>query len=89
VTATVASGKEIRVQLRNTGQVAALAAKLTLLHADGTPVLPVYYSDNYVSLLPGEERVVTLSLSEAERHRGVRLEMGGWNIKPTSTDLGS
>ncbi len=57
----------MQVTLRNTGQVAALENKLTLMHADGTEVLPAYYSDNYVSLLPGEERVVTISLPAGDR----------------------
>ena len=49
-----------------TGQIAALENKLTLLHADGSQVLPAYYSDNYVSLLPGEERAITISLAEGQ-----------------------
>jgi hypothetical protein len=86
-TAALGRGEEIRVHLRNAGPVAALAGKLTLLHADGTQVLPAYYSDNYVSLLPGEDRLITISLPEKERSRGIRLELRGWNVKPTSTDL--
>ena len=34
--------------------------RLMLLCADGTRILPAYYSDNYVSLLPGEERTITV-----------------------------
>ena len=47
-----ASGK-IRVQLQNKGAAVALQNKLTLVNADGSRILPAYYSDNYVSLLPG------------------------------------
>jgi len=78
--------KEVHVSLRNNGQAAGLASKLTLLHADGTQVLPAYYSDNYLSLLPGEERSVTISLPDAARTGGMRLQLRGWNIKPISTD---
>jgi hypothetical protein len=87
VTTSVTNGKEVTVHLRNTGQVAALAGKLTLLHADGTQVLPAYYSDNYVSLLPGEDRLITISSPEEERSRKMRLTMSGWNMKPISSDL--
>jgi Exo-beta-D-glucosaminidase Ig-fold domain/Concanavalin A-like lectin/glucanases superfamily/Glycosyl hydrolases family 2, sugar binding domain/Glycosyl hydrolases family 2/Glycosyl hydrolases family 2, TIM barrel domain len=86
-TAARVGGEEIRVHLRNAGPVAALAGKLTLLHADGTQVLPAYYSDNYLSLLPGEDRLITISLPEEERRRGIRLTMSGWNMKPISSDL--
>jgi hypothetical protein len=86
VTATVATANkdEVQVTLRNAGQVAALENKLTLLRADGTEELPAYYSDNYVSLLPGEERVIAISLPHGERSEGMRLELRGWNTTPTS-----
>jgi hypothetical protein len=86
VTATAeAAGKnEVRVNLRNAGQVAALENKLTLLRADGSQVLPAYYSDNYVSLLPGEERAITISLAELQGKAGLRLELRGWNATPVS-----
>jgi hypothetical protein len=47
----------------------------------------VYYSANCILLLPGEERVVTLSLPNGDDVGGMRLEMRRWNVKPTSTDL--
>jgi hypothetical protein len=58
-----------------------------LRHADGTQVLPMYYSANCILLLPGEERVVTISLPNGDEVGGMRLEMRRWNLKPTSTDL--
>lgn len=89
VTATVnASSKdEIGVDLRNLGQVAALQNKLTLVHADGSQVLPAYYSDNYLSLLPGEERTVTISIPEGAPQGGLRLELRGWNTTPLSVPV--
>jgi hypothetical protein len=83
-TAEVAGNNEIRVDLRNPGQVAALENKLTLVRADGSQVLPAYYSDNYVSLLPGEERAITISLAEGQSKAGLRLELRGWNATPVS-----
>ncbi len=86
VTATVeaAERNDIRVKLRNTGQTAALENKMTLLHADGSQVLPAYYSDNYVSLLPAEERAITISIAEDQHKSGLRLELRGWNATPVS-----
>jgi hypothetical protein len=86
-TAETAGKDELRVDLRNTGQVAALQNKLTLLHADGSQVLPAYYSDNYVSLLPGEERTVTISVSDNGREGGLRLALRGWNVTPVSQSI--
>jgi archaellum component FlaF (FlaF/FlaG flagellin family) len=89
VTATVAASSkdEIGVDLRNTGQVAALQNKLTLVHADGSQVLPAYYSDNYISLLPGEGRMVTISIPEGAREGGLRLELRAWNATPLSVSV--
>ena len=86
-TATLAAKGEIRVDLRNTGQVAALENKLTLLRADGSQVLPAYYSDNYVSLLPGESRQVTIAIPETAREGGLRLQLRGWNMTPASLSV--
>lgn len=86
-TATAANPGEVQVALRNTDHVAALENKLTLLHADGTQVLPAYYSDNYVSLLPGEERTITISLPHGERASGLRVELRGWNATPASANV--
>ena len=49
------------MQLQNKATAVALANKLTLVNAaDGSRILPAYYSDNYVSLLPGETREVEI-----------------------------
>jgi hypothetical protein len=79
----VDGGKEKvwRVHLRNTGSDAAIALKLTLFRDDGTRILPAYYSDNYLSLLPGEERTVTLQAPIAAAGAGnARVSLRGWNF---------
>jgi hypothetical protein len=81
--AVVDGGREKvwRVHLRNTGSDAAIALKLTLFHADGTRILPAYYSDNYLSLLPGEERTVTVQAPvDAAGAGSARVSLRGWNF---------
>jgi hypothetical protein len=53
-----------------------LKNNLTLGHEDGSQVLPAYYSENYVSLLQGEEWEITISIAEKERKGRMRLELG-------------
>ena len=80
---TVDSGREKvwRVHLRNTGSDAAIALKLTLRHTDGTRILPAYYSDNYLSLLPGEERTVTIQAPlNAVGAGSAHVSLRGWNL---------
>ena len=73
----------IRAVLRNPSRVPALAAKLTLVDDRGARILPAYYSDNYVSLLPGETRVVTVHVPGGSGGR-MTLQLRGWNLFPAT-----
>jgi hypothetical protein len=78
-TAVNSNEKEARVQvqLRNPSTVPVLAAKLTLLNDAGERVLPAYYSDNYVLLLPGESRKVTITYPVTQ---SIKVKVSGWNV---------
>ena len=56
------------------------------LVADGEMVLPVIYSDNYLSLMPGESREVEISAPESVRG-GASLEISGFNMEPVEIKL--
>jgi hypothetical protein len=85
---SAAQGRAIKVHLKNTSSVPALNSKLTTFYAaDGSEVLPAFYSDNYISLLPGEERTVTIDLPRADRKQAIRVKLRGWNGTPASADL--
>ena len=74
----------IHVQLQNKGTAAALENKLTLVNAsDGTRILPAYYSDNYVSLLPGERREVDIEYPASAAKADPQVKLRGWNLVPT------
>jgi hypothetical protein len=76
---------QIHVHLQNTGTAVALESKLTLVHADdNTRILPAYYSDNYVSLLPGESTDIAIDVPESELRGNAKLNLRGWNTTPTS-----
>ncbi len=76
----------IAVELTDRGRIPALAAKLTVLDDAGHRVLPVYYSDNYVSLLPGEPRRIEIRCP-APASRCSRVTLRGWNVLPASADV--
>ncbi|HEX4037504.1 MAG TPA: LamG-like jellyroll fold domain-containing protein [Acidobacteriaceae bacterium] len=68
------------VTLSNSGAVAAVMVKLTLEDAaTRARILPAYYSDNYISLLPGERRTVTVEFP-AGNDRTPAFGMRGWNL---------
>jgi hypothetical protein len=75
---TDAQGAAVDVRLTNPGPVPALLAKLTVQDAAGQRVLPAYYDDNYVTLLPGQTARVTIRCPVAGRCTQVALR--GWNV---------
>jgi hypothetical protein len=83
--ASVGVGGEdrITVKLSNGGSTPALAAKLTLKDAaTGQRILPAYYSDNYASLLPGENETIVITYPTAMKHGDAVVDLRGWNLQP-------
>lgn len=70
----------VDVLLTNRGRAPALAAKITMLDEQGARVLPVYYADNYIALLPGESRHIDV-LCPAGAARCARVTLRGWNVE--------
>jgi hypothetical protein len=74
---------KVHVHLHNDSPAAAIEAKLTLEKtADGTRILPAYYTDNYISLLPNEDRDVDIEYPAKATQGPARLGLAGWNVKP-------
>jgi exo-1,4-beta-D-glucosaminidase len=83
-------GESVQVHLKNTS--AALAFRVRLAVEAGKPseeILPVLWEDNYVSLLPGEERTVEARFpSKHSIGSHPRLKITGWNIEPDTLVIG-
>ncbi len=74
---------QVHVRVTNSGKYASLADKLTLINGnDGSRVLPAYYTDNYISLLPGETREIDIEYpaAAADGVPNVKLSVRGWNF---------
>ena len=54
--------------------------RLQVVGSDGQEALPVLWSDNYVSLLPGETRIVTASYASSAIHGKPHVVVSGWNV---------
>ena len=80
------------VTLHNPSGNIALMAHLQLRRKNsGERVLPVYYSDNYFSLLPQESKTVTIEAATAAlRGDQPLVVVDGWNVEviPTSSSQG-
>ena len=78
----------ITVTLTNPSQTTALTTKLTLLDgANGARILPAYYSDNYVSLLPNEQRTIRIAYPASAAHTHPVVALRGWNITPATLSV--
>jgi len=77
-------GESVQIYLKNTS--AALAFQVRLAVEAGKPaeeILPVLWEDNYLSLLPGEERTVEARFpGKHSIGSHPTLSITGWNIEP-------
>jgi hypothetical protein len=83
-----AAGNERKatVKIKNSGATPALMIKLTLLDAGtGERILPAYYSENYISLLSGEERTVTIDFPAGQSKPAIGVR--GWNEETGKVDV--
>lgn len=71
-----------KVHIGNQTKIPSLLIRLNVLGEDGEQILPLIYSDNYFSLMPGEKKEVALQWKE-EDTRGKRphLSVTGFNVK--------
>lgn len=71
----------LKVSVRNPTRSVALMAHLQLRRAgSGRRVLPVFYSDNYISLLPGETKSLAIEAASADLDgEQPLLAVDGWN----------
>ena len=67
-------------KLKNTSDTPALLVYLSARDKEGERILPVYWSDNYIHLMPGEER--TLTLTHDDDTFAYRLRVEGFNVNP-------
>lgn len=83
--ATVIDGKvKVDVTLENKAAVAAYFVRLELRDGKGEDVLPVLWSDNYVTLWPGEKVVLSVSWEAGKAGSGEgKVDLSGINVKGT------
>jgi len=73
-----ARGREVRVELENPSAALAFQVSAAVRTSTGGLIAPVLWSDNWIELVPGEKRVLTALLPEAEADAPV-VEISSWN----------
>jgi hypothetical protein len=71
----------LQVTLHNPTNQIALMAHVQLRRKSGERVLPVYCSDNYVSLVPDETRTITIDAADSDlKGEDALIVVDGWNV---------
>jgi len=85
--ATTADARALAVTVHNGGRAPAFFLRLRVTKGDGgDEVLPSYWTDNYVSLLPGETRKLSVRFADGAL-AGARpvVVLTGWNVPQTQS----
>jgi exo-1,4-beta-D-glucosaminidase len=71
----------VSTTLTNTSSTLAFLIRLRVT-SGGNEVLPAFWSDNYISLLPGESRTETAAFNAGALPAGSKVQLDGFNINP-------
>lgn len=74
-----AKGRTIQLHLENSQKELAFQLVAAIRTADGGLVAPVFWSDNWIELLPGETRTLTAVLPQ-DAPQAVTVKVDGWNV---------
>jgi exo-1,4-beta-D-glucosaminidase len=72
-------GREIRVHLENHSAVLAFQLRAAVRTPSGGLIAPVFWSDNWIELIPGESTVLTAALP-ASAIKSPIVQIDGWNV---------
>lgn len=84
----IAPGK-IEVTLTNPANApVAFFNRVSLVNSQtGNRLLPVFYSDNYVSVLPGEKKSIIVNYDAGKIKSGAVVTISGWNLKEKTVPI--
>ena len=83
-------GDKAFIAISNPGGETAFFIRLKITDNNGEQVLPCYLSDNYFTLMPGDEKQIELdysSIKVKDKNDGLRLMVEGWNIIPAEIEF--
>ncbi len=82
VAETTEGGKKlINIEVENKSQVIAFFVDFKVKNKKGELLYPVFWNDNYISLLPGSSRTMTCEVESDTDTGGLSVVMRGWNVK--------
>ena len=78
-----------QIELKNNSSNISLLNKIKLKDKEtGESVLPVFFDDDYISILPNEKRTINLKVDKKYLvNKNVEMHLEGWNTKPVKLDV--
>jgi hypothetical protein len=77
----IAGRRLLQVMLHNPSASVAVMAHVQLRRKSGERVLPVFYSDNYISLVPNETKTITIDAAQSDfKGEDSLIVVDGWNV---------
>jgi hypothetical protein len=75
-------GSKIEVKLNNpSNEPIAFFNRISLIDKETKKrILPVFYSDNYVSVLPNDTTTVIIDYTPKEKNKNIMVSIYGWNV---------
>jgi len=78
-------GRELRLHLENSSSALAFQLRGAVRTRTGELIAPVFWSDNWIELTPGESRTITALLPESAGAALV-VQLDGWNTAPATIE---
>ncbi|WP_291098142.1 MULTISPECIES: glycoside hydrolase family 2 protein [unclassified Flavobacterium] len=78
---TIGTNEELNVTLTNTNSKMAFFIHLNMTDSQNNTIFPVFWDDNYVSVLPNEKRTIKCVIPKnLVQKTKIRLVISGWNV---------
>jgi hypothetical protein len=83
-----ANGNDLyTLRVSNPGRTPAVQTRIRTLDSTGEDLLPVFYSDNYFALMPGESKTISAEFAPPRGKGGPRFVLSGWNTSPRTVHI--
>jgi exo-1,4-beta-D-glucosaminidase len=70
----------LTVELENIGASIAFAVKFDIIDdKTGEAIVPIFWQDNYIALMPGERRTINAELNKDSLN--IKIDVQGWNVE--------
>ena len=73
-------GRVLTVSLKNPTDKIAFFLQLQVLDKQGHPVKPCFYTDNFFTLMSGEQRTIDIEVPAYLCKSDVKISLKGWNV---------